>query len=85
MLLDFEGDAFPPFLFWQSLIKLISGGMLFPHFYFDKALSKLSKISSKYDLSHNGILDDDFDFFQRTLFGDFGEGAQYKGHARLLS
>ena len=25
-----------------------------------------------FNLSHNGILDDDFDYFQRTLFGDFG-------------
>ena len=32
-----------------------------------------------FNLSHNGILDDDFDYFQRTLFGDFGEGAKYKG------
>ena len=32
-----------------------------------------------FNLSHNGILDDDFDYFQRTLFGDFGAGAQYKG------
>ena len=30
-------------------------------------------------LSHNGILDDDFDYFQRKLFGDFGEQAQYRG------
>ena len=32
-----------------------------------------------FNLSHNDILDDDFDYFQRKLFGDFGEGAQYKG------
>lgn len=32
-----------------------------------------------FNLSHNYILDDDFDYFQRTLFGDFGEGAKYKG------
>ena len=33
-----------------------------------------------FNLSHNGILDDDFDYFQRTLFGDFGEAPQYKGN-----
>ena len=32
-----------------------------------------------FNLSHNGILGDDFDYFQRTLFGDFGEGTKYKG------
>ena len=32
-----------------------------------------------FNLSHNGILNDDFDYFQRKLFGDFGEGALYKG------
>ena len=32
-----------------------------------------------FNLSHNGILDDDFEYFQRILFGDFGKGAQYKG------
>ena len=32
-----------------------------------------------FNLSHNGILGDDFDYFQRKLFGDFGEGALYKG------
>ena len=32
-----------------------------------------------FNLSHIGILDDDFEYFQRTLFGDFGEGAQYEG------
>ena len=32
-----------------------------------------------FNLSHNGILGDDFDYLQRTLFGDFGEGALYKG------
>ena len=31
-----------------------------------------------FNLSHNGILGDDFDYFQRTLFGDFGQGAKYK-------
>ena len=32
-----------------------------------------------FNLSHNGILGDDFDCFQRTLFCYFGEGALYKG------